>query len=450
MRAQVSQKRTYATVGLLVLMSVMMIVSAGSARAQDDAIDLAPVDVVEVNGLIDEIVAHDIEQAIDRAENSNSQAIIFQVNSHGSVVSTARMTQLFEKIINSKMPIGVWVGPTTARAYGSAAQLLAVADVSAMADGTRIGKTGKLLTTSAGKISFGDASSQLLTSTLNSQEAKKLGALKLTTADEGVPVLRNMLLALDGLTIKGKTLHTVVDAKDENGQLVRDAATTRFFKLGLVERLLHTSASPPVTYLLFIIGLALLIFEFFTAGIGFAGVVGAICVVLGSHGLATLPLRGASLVLMLIAMFALAIDVQVGIPRFFTGLGLVLFTISSVTLFRPSDGGDVRLSWLTLASGVAAISLAFVVGMPSMVRTRFATPTIGREWMIGSVGVAVGEINPLGIVRIHDANWRARTNRSTPINDGQELKVAAIDGVTLEVEPLEGAARDYREMRKPK
>ena len=101
MHTQVSHKRTYATVGLLVLMSVMMFVSAGSSRAQDDAVDLAPVDVVEVNGLIDEIVAHDIEQAIDRAENSNSQAIIFQVNSHGSVVSTARMTQLFEKIINS-------------------------------------------------------------------------------------------------------------------------------------------------------------------------------------------------------------------------------------------------------------------------------------------------------------------------------------------------------------
>ena len=450
MRIATSQLRTYITVAMLVLMTAMLLVAAATAHAQEQAIDLAPVDIVEVNGLIDEIVVNDIEQAIDRAENSTSQAIILQVNSHGGVVSAARLTQLFDRIINSKLPIGVWVGPTTARAYGSAAQLLAVADVSAMADGTRIGKTGKLLNTSAGKVSFGDASAKLFDSTLNSQEAKKLGALKLTTADDGVPVLRNMLLALDGLTIKGKTLHTVVDAKDENGQLVRDAATTRFFKLGLVERLLHTSASPPVTYLLFIIGLALLIFEFFTAGIGIAGVVGAVCVVLGSHGLATLPLRGASLVLLLIAMLALAIDVQVGIPRFFTGLGLALFTIASLTLFRPSDGGDVRLSWLTLASGIAAISLAFVVGMPSMVRTRFATPTIGREWMIGSIGVAVGSIDPLGVVRIHDATWRARTNRSTPIDDGQELRVAAIDGVTLEVEPLAGAARDYREMRKPK
>jgi membrane-bound serine protease (ClpP class) len=361
------------------------------------------------------------------------------------------MEALFNKIIDSKIPIAVWVGPTTARAYGSAAQLLAVADVSAMADGTRIGKTGKLLTTSAGEVSFGDASATLRTTTVNSKEAKRLGALKLTTDDEGVPVLRNMLLAMNGLSIKGQVLRTVVEVKSDSGdELIREAATTRFFKLGLIERLLHTAASPPVTFLLVIIGLALLIFEFFTAGIGIAGVVGAVCVVLGSHGLATLPLRGASLAVIIVSMLLMSIDVQVGIPRFFTGAGLVLLALGSLTLFRSSDGGEIRLSWLTFISGMIAISLAFVVGMPSMVRTRFATPTIGREWMIGSTGRAVGTINPLGIVQIHDAQWRARTNRSTPIQDGQELRVAAIDGVTLEVEPLEGAARDYREMRKPK
>ena len=425
--------------------------AAQVANAEGGTNDLAPVDVVEVNGLIDEIVVRDIEQAIERAESSSSQAVILQVNSLGGVVSKTRMEALFNKIIDSKIPIAVWVGPTTARAYGSAAQLLAVADVSAMADGTRIGKTGKLLTTNAGEVSFGDASATLRTTTVNSKDAKRLGALKLTTDDEGVPVLRNMLLAMNGLSIKGRVLQTVVEVKSESGdELIREAATTRFFKLGLIERLLHTAASPPVTFLLVIIGLALLIFEFFTAGIGIAGVVGAVCVVLGSHGLATLPLRGASLAVIILAMLLLSIDVQVGIPRFFTGAGLILLALGSLTLFRSSDGGDIRLSWLTFISGMIAISLAFVVGMPSMVRTRFATPTIGREWMIGSTGRAVGTINPLGIVRVHDAQWRARTNRATPIQDGQELRVAAIDGVTLEVEPLEGAARDYREMRKPK
>lgn len=421
------------------------------ANAEGGKNDLAPVDVVEVNGLIDEIVVHSIEKAIERAESSTSQALILQVNSLGGVVSSNRMEVLFNKIIEAKIPVAVWVGPTTARAYGTAAQLLAVADVSAMADGTRIGNIGKPLKTKVGEISFGDATPTLRATTLNSKEAKNLGALKLTTDDEGVPVLRNMLLAMNGLSVKGTVLQTVVDLKSDSGdELIREAATTRFFKLGLLERLLHTAASPPVTFLLLIVGLALLIFEFYTAGIGIAGVVGAICVVLGSHGLATLPIRGSSVALIILAMLLLSIDVQVGIPRFFTGAGLVLLTVASLTLFRSSDGGQIKLSWLTFFSGMIAITLAFVVGMPSMVRTRFATPTIGREWMIGSTGMAVGTINPLGIVRIHDANWRARTNRATPIQDGQELRVVAIDGVTLEVEPLEGAARDYREMRKPK
>jgi membrane-bound serine protease (ClpP class) len=56
-------------------------------------------------------------------------------------------------------------------------------------------------------------------------------------------------------------------------------------------------------------------------------------------------------------------------------------------------------------------------------------------------------VNPEGIVNVHDAQWRARTNRSTPIASGTAFRVAAIDGVTLEIEPLEGAARDYREKR---
>jgi membrane-bound serine protease (ClpP class) len=96
------------------------------------------------------------------------------------------------------------------------------------------------------------------------------------------------------------------------------------------------------------------------------------------------------------------------------------------------------------------MTLAFVVGMPSMVRTRFATPTIGREWLIGQTGEAATDIAPEGEAMVRGARWRARTNRATPISAGQPLKVGAIDGVTLEVEPLEGAARDYREMRKPR
>jgi membrane-bound serine protease (ClpP class) len=153
---------------------------------------------------------------------------------------------------------------------------------------------------------------------------------------------------------------------------------------------------------------------------------------------------------LLLAVFAFAIDVQVGIPRAWTVIGVVLFIVASLTLYGDVQAQSLRLSWLSLISGVVSMTLAFVVGMPSMVRTRFATPTIGREWLVGLEGVAVSDVSPEGEVSVRDAKWRARTNRATPIMAGQPLRVAAIDGVTLEVEPLEGAARDYREMRKPR
>jgi membrane-bound serine protease (ClpP class) len=210
---------------------------------------------------------------------------------------------------------------------------------------------------------------------------------------------------------------------------------------------MHTVASPPVAYLLFAIGLALLVFEFFTAGIGIAGVVGAICSLLGTYGLASLPVRGWAVALIILSLLAFAVDVQVGVPRFWTGVGLVMFVVASFALYRPIDGSNMRMSWITLVSGIAMMALAFIVGMPSMVRTRFATPTIGREWLIGTEGVAVSDVNPEGIVNVHNAQWRARTNRSTPITSGTSFRVAAIDGITLEIEPLEGAARDYREKR---
>ncbi len=81
-------------------------------------------------------------------------------------------------------------------------------------------------------------------------------------------------------------------------------------------------------------------------------------------------------------------------------------------------------------------------GMPAMVRTRFSTPTIGREWMVGETGTAVGEVAPDGIVRVREAPWRAHTSRMTPIEAGQAVRVVSIDGLVLAVEPITAEPTD--------
>lgn len=420
------------------------------STAVDDTSSLAEVDVFEVSGLIDGVVARGIVQAVERSSTNGAQALVLQLNSQGAVVDEARMREVLMSIRDSSIPIGVWVGPSGSRAHGWSALLLAVADVSAMAPNSTVGRVGSSTALDDLADQFGEASVLLRRNTLTTDQARERGVLRLDISDAGVPVLRNMLFALDGLSVKGKTLDTVIESVGDDGSVVREAVTTRFFKLGTLEQLMHTSASAALAYLLFSFGLALLVFEFFTAGVGIAGFVGATCSLLGAFGLAELPTRPIGVALLLLAILAFAVDVQVGIPRFWTGVGVVMFLVASFTLYGPVQDQPLRLSWLTLGAGVASMVLAFVVGMPSMVRTRFATPTIGREWLIGLEGTAATDVSPEGEAVVRDAKWRARTNRSTPIRSGEKLRVVAIDGVTLDVEPLEGAARDYREMRKPR
>jgi membrane-bound serine protease (ClpP class) len=190
--------------------------------------------------------------------------------------------------------------------------------------------------------------------------------------------------------------------------------------------------------------MALLIFELFTAGVGVAGVVGALAFLLGCFGLAVLPTRPFALFLLVFAMFGYAVDIQTGVPRVWTGLATVSFSVGSLMLY---DG--VSLSWITLVAGVLGMTIAMIAGMPAMVRARFSTPTIGREWMIGEEGEARTAIAPDGTVVVRGAPWRARTNRATPIAVGDPVRVAAIEGLVLDVEPLVGAARDYRDRPPP-
>lgn len=409
------------------------------------AVEVAPVDVLQVNGLFDHIVVAEIGDAIDRAAGDGSQALVLQVDSRGATVSDDEMAELLDRIANADVPIGVWIGLSGASLLGTPAQILAVADVTGMAPGSSVGYVGDPVSE---EHPLGAGLTALRNRSVGLADARSLSVFQQRISDEGIGGIRNMLDALDGYEENGVELDTTQEIVTDSGVVQRGLiAVPVFAKLGLVDQLFHTVASPEVAYLLLLLGLSLLIFEFFTAGVGIAGVVGALSTILACYGVAELPARPWAVALIVIAMLAFAVDVQVGIPRFWTGVGIVLTIVGSFWLFEPVPGASLRPSWLSLIAGIGGIALAFIVGMPSMTRTRFSTPTVGREWMIGAEGVAVEAVDPDGVIMVGEARWKARTNRATPIAEGELLRVAAIDGVILEVEPLEGAAKDYREMR---
>lgn len=426
--------------------------AAEGASSGDDE-TAGRVRVLQVSGLFNDIVVDSIHDALDRSAADGDVALILQVDSRGSVVGDEAMAELLTAVDQSTVPVAVWVGPTGASLHGTPAQLLAVAHVSTMAERTTVGYLGAPLSIDGTPIDLGDADPALRSRSANLAEARELGLLNERanadgTIDNSVETIRNVVDQLNGLEHDGAVLRTTTATVDENGAVHREhVVTVVMTKLTLVDQLFHTVASPAMAYLLLLIGLALLIFEFYTAGVGVAGVVGAGSLILAATGLAALPTRPWALAVIVLSMLAYAVDVQVGIPRFWTAVGTVGLIVGSLFLFDSVPGNSMRLGWLTLLAGIGGIVTVFTAGMPSMVRTRFATPTIGREWMIGELGTVVTDVAPDGVVNVRDAEWRAHTNRATPVGAGEQIRVVAIDGVTLEVEPLEGAARDYRERR---
>lgn len=393
----------------------------------------APVfDVVQVSGILDEIVADFIEDSIGAAADADSGGLVLQVSSTHATVSDGRIVELADAIVDSPVPVYGWVGPSGAKAEREVAQLVGVTDQLSVAVGSRFGNLGELvIPEDRFRPDFLAAVPALTDRTVDED-----GAIELGISDRDAPTLGFFVLDLPGFASE------VDDSGDEPVRV--PTSPVRFSKLSLVDGWMHNFASPAMAYLLFLVAGALLVFEFYTAGIGIAGAVGAVCLVLSCYGLAELPTRPWAIALLVLSILGYAVDVQTGVPRFWSVFATVCLVIGSLFLY---DG--LSLSWITLLAGFVGLPLAMVSGMPAMVRTRFGTPTIGREWMIGEMGVATSEIRKEGVVVIDGAPWKARVNRTTPIPAGDPVRVVAIEGLYLEVEPEEGGARDYREMRKP-
>ena len=398
------------------------------AHAQgNEAPEEAAVEVIEVSGLLDDVLADFIEDSIDAAERRGSIALVLQTDSHRAVVSDRRLVELADRIAGSEVPVSMWVGPSGARATGRVGQLAGAATDLALAPGSRFGDLGQqVLPQDRFGTLFGDAHDLLRDATVGFEAAIELGLAR------EAPTLGYFVIDLEGFVT------TVAGTGEEP---VRVPVTpVRFNDLSLADQILHTAAAPAVAYLLLLVGGGLIVLELYTAGVGIAGGVGALSFLMAGYGLGVLPTRGWAVGLLILAFVGYAIDVQAGAPRAWTVIASVCLVAGSLFLF---DGTPPP--WFTLAAGIGGLGLGMAWAMPIMVRSRFGTPTIGRDWMIGEMGTARDDIAPEGVVTVLDAPWRARVNRATPIPAGDPVRVVAIDGLLLEVEPAEGGARDYRD-----
>ena len=372
---------------LITLILGYSLLSAQQLQGQENQESLNPgyVEVFEVSGLLDDVLASALENSIIDAQNNGANALILQMNSKQAVISNQRLVALGQAFLDSSIPIEVWVGPSGSTAQGKVAQLALLSDSLGVSIGSSIGKTGEYVFSSMElNSSYQEKIKILRSSTLQWNEAIEANLVqcdrveidelgKTLTEKEQLARCANPTLG-DFLVNRDSFVSEVIQTDD--GPRLSPLTKTKINRLNLTDQLMHTVASPPITYLLLISGLALLLFEFFSIGVGIAGVIGAISVALSAYGLTILPFRPWALLLIIFSMLAFAIDIQTVVPRVWTLIGQIMFTIGTIFLYYEVN---VEMSWIPMSVGIIGVLVLMARGMPIMIRGRFATTQIDRR-----------------------------------------------------------------------
>ncbi|MDQ1516262.1 MAG: hypothetical protein QOE80_2092 [Actinomycetota bacterium] len=408
-------------------------------------------EVVQVEGAVDPVVADLIKGSLRRAQTNGATVVILQIDSQGALDTDP--LQLIDAVRTSKVPVVAWVGPGKATARGAAAALVTASSFSAASPGASVGPMGPLRLD--GKLSSdGVVLHQIpgipplagsrtefrfthLTGRFSGKKAAEAGLI-----DAVAPTLGDVIVALNGKDVPTAAgpvrLSTAKQFDTKAGPRQTADQPVSFIKLGTFASVQHSLTSPSVVFLLLIVGLSLMVFEFFTIGIGLAGMVGAAAVAGALFGCSHLPVNMWALGLLLLSTFGFAVDVQAGHQGFWTGVGAVGLLAGALKLFGGSTALDVPL-WLVGLIFVGQI-VFMLGGMTVAVRNRFSIPTVGRDSMIGELGEARTDLDPDGVVTVRGAPWRARTGRNRPVTAGGPIRVVAVDRLVLEVEPGDAAA----------
>jgi membrane-bound serine protease (ClpP class) len=196
--------------------------------------------------------------------------------------------------------------------------------------------------------------------------------------------------------------------------------------------LLAIITNPNVAFILMMLGVYGLLFEFLNPGAVAPGVIGGVCLLVALYALNMLPVNYAGAALVLLGIALMAVEVHIGSLGLIGIAGVAAFVIGAIFMF-PGGGPGAELSLPVIMAVAAASVVFFVVVVGMLVRSRRRAVVTGAEALPGAAGEVVSWDGTEGRVRVLSEIWRARA--AVPLAAGDRVKVIARDGLTVVVEP---------------
>jgi membrane-bound serine protease (ClpP class) len=398
--------------------------------------------VLTVDGVINPPHSEYVIKGIKKAHELKAEALIIQLDTPGGLDTSMR--DIVKEILNSNIPVVVYVSPKGARAASAGAFITLAAHVAAMAPGTNIGAAHpvaigeKMDKTMAEKIT-NDAvayiksiaeqrgrnvewAEQAVRKSISSTEKEALqkGVIDLIADD-----LNALIKAIHGKKVKTVLGEKIINTKD---------AKVNDIKMNFRERLLNFLSNPNLAYILLMIGIYGIIFELSNPGAIFPGVIGAISLILAFYSLQTLPLNYAAAGLIFLGIILFILELKFTSYGLLTLGGVVCILLGSLMLFDTANPlFKLSLSVVIPVTAITALFFAFLLRLAYKAHRR--KPVTGIEELIGLRGFAKTDIDSRkGMVMVHGELWQAVSDEE--IKKDEEVVVEDVKGLTLKVRRL--------------
>lgn len=402
--------------------------------------------VLPATGIVDHVLAGYLADGISRAEREGAAAVVIELNTPGGDLEATN--DIVGSILDSTVPTIVWVAPSGGRAASAGTFITLAGHIALMAPGTSIGAAspidnqGNDIPGTLGEKVRNDAIAKITAiaeargrnvdwavSTVRDAASSPASAAVATGAVDGIAQSLDEVLAFaNGREVEINGSPVTIDV---------EGATTIERAMNPLQGIIRLLGDPNIAFLLFSVGSLGLLYELQNPNF-VTGILGGLAIILAFIGFGSLPLNVGGIILIGIGIVLLALEATVTSHGLLAVGGLVCFVLGASALY--TEPGDPFAPIVAVATPlivvmtITAASFAFLISFMAIRTRQMAGPAFAAV-LSGATGIVKRPVDPLGSVHIAGEEWTAKSASDRPIERGTPVRVVAVDGLTVLVEP---------------
>ncbi len=395
--------------------------------------------LLNIEGAINPITAQYIVDGIEEAEDKQAECVIIQMDTPGGLDESMR--NIIKKMLNSRVPVVIYIAPQGARAASAGAFITMAANIAAMAPGTNIGAAHPVA------MGEGQIDEETKAKIVNDAAAyiKSIANSRNRNEEIAEKFVRDSLSITEQEALENNIIEFIASSVDElifmiDGVKVTTAEGDRKlntlgkeiieYKMSAKDLFLHSLTNPNIAYILLFLGIFGILGEFNNPGALFPGIFGSICLILAFVAFQMIAINFAGFILIALGIIFFIFEMYTPTFGLLTAGGIISLILGSFMLTKDL-APYLKISTGIILTMVLATAAFFIFALTKGIKIQRKKPIFGKESMIGMIGTARTDLNPNGQVFLHGEIWQATTSDEKPVKKGEQVIVEALDGLRL-------------------